>query len=83
MDSLVGTADGEVEVVCLLSRERRQLDVEVRKVGTGDLLVKLLGKHVHAERELLDLSPERDLREDLVREGAGHDERRVTGRTSV
>lgn len=52
-------------------------------MGTGDLLVELLGKHVNAERELLGGGPESNLGEDLVGEGAGHDKRRVTSGTSI
>ena len=43
-------------------------------MGTGDLFVELLGEDVHAKRELLRSGPERNLGQDLVGEGAGHDE---------
>src|SRR5690606_829965 len=63
-------------------RERSQLDVELSQVGTSDFLVKLLGEHVYTERELLRGGPEGDLSQDLVSEGAGHDERGVTSGTA-
>jgi hypothetical protein len=47
-------------------------------MSTGNLLVQLLGQNVDAERELLRGCPEGDLSEDLVGEGAGHDEGRVS-----
>lgn len=71
---LVGAVGGDVEVLGLDVREGRELDVERLQVGTGDLLVELLGKHVDTERELLGGSPESNLSEDLVGERAGHDE---------
>ena len=37
---------------------------------------------MHAEREFLRRGPEGDLGEDLVAEGAGHDEGRVTSGTA-
>lgn len=80
---LVGAGDGEVEVVGLLLAEDGELDVELLEVGTGDLLVELLGEHVDAERELARVGPESDLGKDLIGEGAGHDERGVAGSTAA
>lgn len=80
---LVGAVGRDVEVLGLDIREGRELDVERLQVGTGNLLVELLGKHVDAERELLGGGPESDLSEDLVGERAGHDERGVTGGTAI
>ena len=82
MGRLVGTADGDVEVLGLSVGEGGQLDIEHAKVSTGDLLVELLGEHVDAEREALGGGPESDLGEDLVGEGAGHDEGRVASGTA-
>jgi hypothetical protein len=79
---LVGTALGKVEVLGLLVTEDGQLDVELLEVSTSDLLIQFLGQDVDAERELLGGRPEGDLSEDLVGEGAGHDEGRVSGSTS-
>ena len=79
MRGLVGAGDGQVEVVGLLLAQDGELDVELLEVRAGDLLVELLGEHVHAEGELVGVRPEGDLGEDLVGEGAGHDERRVAG----
>lgn len=79
---LVGAVGGDVEVLGLDVRKGRELDIERLQVGTGDLLVELLGEHVDTERELLGGSPESNLSEDLVGERAGHDERGVTGGTA-
>ena len=79
---LVGTQDRNVEVVGLGLGQSGQLDIELSKVGTGDLLIELLGKHVDTERESLRGGPQGNLGQDLVREGAGHDEGRVASGTS-
>lgn len=79
---LVGALDRDVEVLGLLGRERRKLDVELLQMRARNLLVKFFGQHMHAERERLGVRPERDLREDLVGEGEGHDEGRVAGRAA-
>jgi len=51
-------------------------------MGTGNLLVELLGEDVHAKRELLRGGPESNLGQDLVGKGAGHDEGGVTSGAS-
>jgi hypothetical protein len=79
---LEGTGLGKIEVLGLLVTEDGQLDVELLKMSTSDLLIQFLGQDVDAERELLRSRPEGDLSEDLVGEGAGHDEGRVSGSTS-
>lgn len=70
----VGTANGDVEVTGLNVCEGGELDVEGLEVGTGNLLVELLGKHMDTEWELLGSGPECDLSQDLVGEGARHNE---------
>lgn len=79
---LVGSVDGDVEVLGLSAAENGQLDVELREVCAGDLFIELLGEHVNAERELLGGSPQRDLSKDLVCKGARHDKGRVTSGTA-
>ena len=79
---LEGTILGNVEILGLLGREDGQLDVELLKVGTGDLLVQILGQDMDAERELFGSGPEGDLSEDLVGEGEGHDEGWVSSSAS-
>ena len=74
VEGFVGTVFGNVEVLGLLIAEDGQLDVELLKMSTGNLLVQLLGQNVDAEGELLRSRPEGDLSKDLVSEGAGHDE---------
>ena len=79
VSGLVGSIDGDVEVLGLDIGKSSKLHTELSKVSTGDLLVELLREHVDAEREGLGVGPESDLSEDLVGEGAGHDKRRVAG----
>ena len=79
MVGLVRAILGNIEVGRLLVREDGQLDVELLKVSTSNLLVQLLRKDVNAKRELLGSRPEGDLSKDLVGEGTGHDEGRVSG----
>ena len=83
MVGLVGTADGDVKVLGLFRGECGELDVQLSKVGTSDLLVELLGKHVDTERERGRVGPQGDLGKNLVGEGARHDERWVTGGTAT
>jgi hypothetical protein len=74
MIGLVRPAHGQIQVLGLRLRQRRELDVELFQMCARDLLVKRLGQHVHAQRELFGCRPQGDLREDLVGERAGHDE---------
>lgn len=82
MVGLVGTALGKVEVLGLLVGEDGQLDVELLEMSASDFFIQLLGQDVDAKRELLRGRPESDLSENLVGEGAGHNERRVSGSAS-
>ena len=82
VEGFVGTVLGNVEVLGLFITEDGQLDVELLKMSTGNLLIQLLGQDVDAERELLGSRPEGDLGKDLVGEGTGHDEGRVSGGAS-
>lgn len=52
-------------------------------MGSCDFLIKLLGQHVHAKREFLRSGPKRNLGEDLIAEGARHDEGRVACGTAA
>lgn len=79
---LVGTIDRDVKVLGLSFSEGGELDVELSDMGTGNFLIQLLGEHVDAQRELFRSGPECNLGQDLVGEGARHDERGVTGCTS-
>jgi len=81
---LVGTVNRDVKVVRLSRSEGLKNHTKLRQMGTSDLLVKLLRKDVNAEREILGTRPQGDLRQHLVSEGVGHDERRVaSGATQV
>lgn len=83
MVGLVRTVDGEVQVLGLNVRERSKFDIESLEVSTSDLLIELFREHVYTEREFLRSCPESNLRKDLVRERARHDERRVTSSTAI
>jgi hypothetical protein len=86
----------KTEVFGLDGSELGQLDVDVLQMEQGDLLVEDLGKNIDTDIELAGLSElnvlggevgitalvQVDLGEDLVGEGAGHNERGVTGGTS-
>ena len=82
MVGFIGTALGEVDVRGLFVAEDGQLDVELLEVSASDLLIQLLGQDVNTEGELLGGRPEGDLSENLVGEGARHDEGRVSSSAS-
>merc|ERR1739841_170136 len=79
---LVGTANGETEVVGLDLGHLGELNVQGTKVGASDLLVERLGKHVDADLVLVGSVPELHLGKNLVGERAGHDEGGVAGTTA-
>ena len=58
---LEGSLLGQAKVVALLLGQLGEVDVEGTKVGEGDLLVELLGEHVHAQGVFLDVVPQLDL----------------------
>jgi hypothetical protein len=65
--------------------EKGELGSEGRKVELGDLLIKVLGKDIDLSAGVLArvlLGVKFELGQDLVGEGARHDERRVTSGTS-
>lgn len=67
----------DVDVVGLFWAKWGELGAESGQVEGGDLLVKLLGQEVDLSILVLvvvAVLPELDLSEDLVGEGAGHDE---------
>jgi len=77
---LVGSLLGHSDVVCLLLREEGQLSSQLVQMQAGDLLIQVLGQHVHlAGLVLLGvlLGPQLDLSEGLVGERRRHDKRRV------
>lgn len=93
---LVGAFDSEAEVVSLGLAEGAELSLDVVEVKTGNLLVEDLGQNVDTNLELAGLGEldvllaeslvvgleQHDLGKDLVGEGAGHDEGRVTSGTT-
>lgn len=79
---LVRTGGGKTQVVGLDGGQLGQLDTQGDQVGSGNLLVQLLGQEVNTDGVSLRLGPELDLGQDLVGERTGHDERGVTGGTT-
>ena len=75
--ALVGTFDGDADVVGLLLRERGELGAELVEVEARDFFVELFVNHVDAGSAAA--FPEVDLRERLVGEGAGHHKAGVSG----
>lgn len=71
---LVGTINGDTEILALSVREGGELDVELSQMGPSDLLIKFLGENVDTKREVLGPRPESNLGKDLIGEGARHDE---------
>lgn len=78
MRGLVRAFSGDIEVLALGLGQGREFDIQLLQMGTSNLLVEFLRKHVNAERELLWGGPEGNLGEDLVGEGARHDEGRMS-----
>ena len=77
---------GNINVGGLLSVEFSELGIESGQVELGDLLVKFLGEDVDHSLLVFILAvlvlPELELSQDLVGEGARHDEGWVTGSTT-
>lgn len=82
MVGLVRTGGGQTQVVGLDRGQLGQLDSQGDQVGSGDLLVQLLGQEMNTDGVSLRLGPELDLGQDLVGERTGHDERGVTSGTT-
>jgi hypothetical protein len=79
---LVGTRDGDADVVGLLGGQLSQLHTQRAQMQAGDLLVQLLGQDVHVVGLVLAVAavgPQFDLGKGLVGEGGGHHERGVAG----
>src|SRR5487761_2547203 len=75
---LVGTLDGDAEVVRWALGERGQSDPECVEVQARHLLVEVLGQHVDLAVVVRVVREELDLGHDLVRERVAHDEARVS-----
>lgn len=69
---LVWALNRDVKVLGLLRCERGQLDVQLFKVCTGNLLVEFLWQYVHANSKLARVRPQGNLSQDLVGERARH-----------
>jgi hypothetical protein len=79
---LVGSVDGDSNVVGLFLAQDGQLGTKGRKVESSDLLVKSLGKDIDLSLGILLgvlFVPKFELGKNLVCERARHDERRVAG----
>jgi len=57
--------------------ERSELDAQLLQMESGYFFVQLLGQDVDSDGILAGFSPQLDLGQSLVREGAAHDERRM------
>jgi hypothetical protein len=79
---LVRAFNGNIQIFRLNGGEGCQFNVELAKMGASNLLIELLGQYVDAEREFLRGSPESDLSENLVSEGARHHEGGVSSSTA-
>jgi len=91
--TLVRTLNWNTNVLSLLRGELGQLSIDMLQVQRGDLLVENLGQNVDANWLLADAAEldvllaellilgleEGNLSQNLVGEGAGHDEGRMTG----
>ncbi len=71
MLGLVGTLGGDTEVRRLLGGEGGEADTKLAQVGSGNLLVELLGQHVHANGVLGGVGPQLNLGKDLLLERKG------------
>ena len=80
--SLVGSVDGDAQVLGLNGSELGEVHTETGEMDTSDFFIELLGEDVDTEREVLRAVPESNLSKDLVRERAGHDEGWVTSGTA-
>ena len=72
------TFNGDADVVCLLFREGRQLHANTIEVQARNFLVEVLREDVNTRLVLITFGPKFDLSQNLVGEGCGHHERRVT-----
>merc|ERR1719213_761952 len=72
----------ESQVVGLLCGQLGELDVESSQVRPGHLLVQLLGEHEDPDLVVVGVAPQLDLGQNLVGEGAGHNEAGVTHGTA-
>merc|ERR1711900_126807 len=80
--ALEGAIRAHPDVVCLLLRELRKVGTQSREMQLRDLFVQLLWQEVDVVLVGLCLLPvlqKVKLRKHLVREGARHHERRVSG----
>ena len=82
MVRLVRALDRDAEVGGLLLGQLGEADAERVQVQPGHLLVEVLRQRVHADRVLVGLGEQLDLRDGLVGEAVRHHERRVSGRVA-
>lgn len=71
---LVRALNRNIQIFRLNGSKGRQFNVQLCKMGASNLFIEFLGQNVNAEREFLRGSPESDLSENLVSEGARHHE---------
>lgn len=73
----------DAEIFRLGRGQCRELDIQAGEVCASHFLVKLFRKHVHTKRELLRSRPEGNLSQNLIGEGARHNERRMASSAST
>merc|ERR1711970_1699001 len=79
---LVRSFHWNTKIFGLIGGEFGQIDVQGAKMGSCNLLVQLLGQHVDTERVSGGVGPQLNLCQNLVGEGVGHNEGRVTHSTA-
>ena len=77
---LVGSINGDIDVIGLFLGEVGQDDTDLVQVKAGNLLIKFLGED--GDTDLVVVLGQRDLSEGLVGERARHHERRMSSGTS-
>ena len=71
---LVRASNRNIQIFRLNGGEGRQFNIQLGKMGASNLFIELLGQYVDSKREFFRGSPESDLSENLVSEGARHHE---------
>ncbi len=79
MIGFVWAIDGDVQVGRLVLGQSGEFDAEFVKVQPGDLLVEVLGQHMHRVVVFFEMLCELDLGDHLVGEAGAHDEAWMPG----
>lgn len=82
MGGLERSLNADTKIFALVGGKSGQLDVQKVKMESGDFFVELLGQEVNSNRVFLNVLPDLQLSHNLVTEGVGHNERRMSSGTS-